>query len=765
MSIVSPSAAQGSEPSHPRRCLSLAVRVIFPAAVLLLMPGSAAQIGPDHDGDGIVDADDNCPRLSNTDQTDENMNGLGDLCEERLVPTWNLNLRTQGGQITLHSQSDFTGGMGMPLASGDFNDDGLSDLFFAPFNSHQVKGWISDGMLGREISFNADGSAPPGWFVIRGAGADFLGCEIDTADVNGDGIDDLLMGESHAPAGSVQEGGVLHVLFGGQPIPSDVNLAAPPPGLALARIEGVLPQGHLGCWIASADVNGDGIDDILTTASDASGPDGSRSGAGVFYLVLGGDSFVPGAVLPVDSVARLTVHGADSGDRFGSQSVAGDFDGDGALDLLISAAQLFASTSGGAGDGPSNQRSAAGEAVILFGTFEQTAVIDLATNPPVDLFTIYGPESSSYLGEDVGSGDLDGDGVDDLILGAVGLDNFDGATYALAGGPHLRGATIDLAQPPAGVVAFTYAGEGSFLGDTNQSTNLNADRFDELLIGGPESFSNPYELFVLYGNSRFFEPGLVRDFGTILGSPALPDFPMTSVEKEFFETAYTVTPGGDVDGDGVRDAVFNALDANGMTYVIGGAQLSGITDADGDGALDNRDNCDFDENPGQEDTDGDGVGDVCDGCPTAPDPTQSDSDGDGIGDGCDNCAVVSNSGQRDVDGDGEGDVCDLNDGRILFTNIEQIRVEWQDESGFTRFNLYRGDLETLRSSGDAYTQDPASLDAEQFCGTRDAFLDDGFIPQPGTAVHYVVTGISGNSESSLGFDSSGTERPNLFPCN
>ncbi len=765
MSIVSLSDAQGGDPSHHWSCLNLIFRVILSAALLLGGPAALAQVDPDVDGDGIVDADDNCPRLQNADQTDDNMNGLGDLCEERLVPTWNLNLRTQGGQITIHSQSDFTGGMGMPLASGDLNDDGLSDLFFAPFNSHQVKGWISDGMLGREISFNADGSAPSGGFVIRGAGSDFLGCEIDTADINGDGIDDLLMGESHAAAGTVQEAGVVHVLFGGQPIPPDVDLAAPPPGLALARIEGVQPRGHLGCWIASADVNGDGIDDILTTASDASGPDGSRSGAGVFYLILGGDSFVPGAVLSVDSAARLTVHGADSDDRFGSQSVAGDFDGDEAIDLLISAAQLFASASGGAGDGPSNQRSAAGEAVILFGPFDQTVVIDLATNPPADLFTIYGPENSSYLGEDVGSGDLDGDGVDDLILGAVGLDNFDGATYALAGGPHLRGATIDLAQPPAGIVVFTYAGEGSFLGDTNQSTNLNADRFDELLAGGPESFSNPYELFIVYGNSRFFEPGLERDFGVILGNPALPDFPMTSVEKEFFETAYTVTPGKDIDGDGVRDAVFNALDANGVAYVIGGAQLSGFTDADGDGALDNRDNCDFDANPGQEDADGDGVGDVCDGCPAAPDPAQSDSDGDGVGDGCDNCVAVPNGGQQDFDSDGLGDVCDLNDDLILFTSIELVRVEWQDESGFTRFNLYRGDLETLRASGDAYTQDPASPNAEQFCGTRDPFLDDSFTPPPGTVVHYLVTGISGNNESSLDLDSAGVERPNLFPCN
>jgi predicted extracellular nuclease len=82
-----------------------------------------------------------------------------------------------------------------------------------------------------------------------------------------------------------------------------------------------------------------------------------------------------------------------------------------------------------------------------------------------------------------------------------------------------------------------------------------------------------------------------------------------------------------------------------------------MSDADGDGVPDDRDNCPETPNPDQADADGDGFGDACDNCPAAANPDQADSDGDGAGDACDNCASP-NPDQADADGDGFGDACD-----------------------------------------------------------------------------------------------------------
>lgn len=91
-----------------------------------------------------------------------------------------------------------------------------------------------------------------------------------------------------------------------------------------------------------------------------------------------------------------------------------------------------------------------------------------------------------------------------------------------------------------------------------------------------------------------------------------------------------------------------------FTYQMDGPDLDcdGVadvaTDTDGDGVVDDEDNCPADANASQVDTDLDGEGDACD----------LDDDGDGVVDVDDNCPVIHNSDQSDFDGDGDGDACD-----------------------------------------------------------------------------------------------------------
>ena len=153
----------------------------------------------------------------------------------------------------------------------------------------------------------------------------------------------------------------------------------------------------------------------------------------------------------------------------------------------------------------------------------------------------------------------------------------------------------------------------------------------------------------------------------------------------------TNPPKPDTDGDGICDAVDNCPSrAN-----------SDQLDVDHDNVGNACDNCLFVVNRTQTDVDGDLVGDACDNCVNSYNTNQADTDGDGVGDVCDNCPMSRNSSQADLDHDGEGDVCDLNDGLILFTSIGKIVLKWQLESTFQRFNLYRGSLERLVSSGES----------------------------------------------------------------
>jgi hypothetical protein len=141
--------------------------------------------------------------------------------------------------------------------------------------------------------------------------------------------------------------------------------------------------------------------------------------------------------------------------------------------------------------------------------------------------------------------------------------------------------------------------------------------------------------------------------------------------------------------------------------------------------------------------------------------SDQDTDGDGVHDLCDNCRNDRNPSQSDTDGDDEGDICDLDDGMIYILFNQSEYVEWQEETGYSQWNCYRGDLALLRSSG-IYTQDPITVDlADRHCDQDVPWVLDPD-PTPATAVFYLTTGL--HPESDLGTRSGGETRPNSNPC-
>jgi hypothetical protein len=183
---------------------------------------------------------------------------------------------------------------------------------------------------------------------------------------------------------------------------------------------GKTAQDGFGRVMRSGDINGDGIDDLIigTPGADAGSP--VRVDAGAVYIWLGRDTIA--GTKDVAGTAGvtpdLTIIGASAGDQLSRDGalLITDIDGDGVADILVGALL---------GDGPVDGRANCGEAYIVFGrSSEETfpAVLDLAVaGSNGAAVTIFGASSDDQvtIGGAIAVGDVNGDGVNDVLLGSV----------------------------------------------------------------------------------------------------------------------------------------------------------------------------------------------------------------------------------------------------------------------------------------------------------------------------------------------------------
>ena len=175
-------------------------------------------------------------------------------------------------------------------------------------------------------------------------------------------------------------------------------------GAADARVTG---DGNVGGGLGFvfADLDDDGTEDLAIGAEYAYlGPSQDRGEVYIFTAV-------PAGLTSLNSAdSTLTAFG----DNLGCALATGDFDADGRADLLVGAA--------GAEDG--------GAAYVLLGPMSGALGSDSAA------VTMTGESTSDGAGRGVAAGDVDGDGVDDAIVGAVGSDRAEsnaGAVYIVHG--------------------------------------------------------------------------------------------------------------------------------------------------------------------------------------------------------------------------------------------------------------------------------------------------------------------------------------------
>jgi hypothetical protein len=369
--------------------------------------------------------------------------------------------------------------------------------------------------------------------LVYGVGSSHeLGYSVAAADLDGDGLDDLAIGARRLDGGDADSGALVVVHSGGFG-----ELYADEVGFVW---EGTDDQGYAGTQVTTLDdLNGDGLAEVLIGAPQ-NDPNGSNSGQA---FLLYGPLTLDGSLASADAV----FDGEASSDNAGAAvAAAGDVDGDGLPDLLIGAPEEgSAHTQGGAGYlflGPVTGSWSLADAD---GKFRAEA-------------------ASDHLGGALtGVGDTNGDGYDDMLIGARDEDeagSASGAAYLMLGDTTSGWSALSLSMSAAdaklmGNEAGVGAGEG-----LHGPGDLDGDGCSELLIGAWNADFDSGRIHLLYGPvAGTLDLGAVSDT-TWQGSGA------------YQKLGFVITS-GDFDADGIPDLLTGLPDRNSGASNAGSAGL------------------------------------------------------------------------------------------------------------------------------------------------------------------------------------------------
>ena len=420
--------------------------------------------------------------------------------EEQVIELSSLN----GGNGFIINGIDLDDSSGLSVSSaGDINNDGLDDIIIsapdADPNDLDMAG-ESYVVFGTSVPFfggilelsNLNGSDG---FVINGIDAGrslrFVSQQCRGMST-GDGIDDLIIGAPSANPNNIYTAGESYVVFGSSTVGTDGSLDLSSLDGSNGFVINGIDAGDRAGFLANGvgDISGDGIDDLIIGAPNAD--PNNLDMAGKTYIVLGNATIGSGGTLELSGLNGsngFVFNGIDAGDRSGfSGSGAGDVNGDGIDDLLIGAPEAD----------PNGVNS--GQSYVVFGgpsVLQSNGTLELNLINGVNGFILNGVDRIDRSGTSLSSaGDINGDGIDDLLIGAPSADtdeNRSGQSYVVFGSSTIVTDGILELSSLNGSNGFAINGIETEDGAGNSVSgagDVNGDGFDDLIVGAPNADPN-----------------------------------------------------------------------------------------------------------------------------------------------------------------------------------------------------------------------------------------------------------------------------------
>ncbi len=378
---------------------------------------------------------------------------------------------------------------------------------------------------------------------------------ITTGDFNADGFQDIAIGAPDttfvANAQTRTNAGSVYIVFGREnfPLPTTIDTNA----AAITNRADIIIRGtasavgkpvNLGFAVASGDVNGDGVEDLLMGAPGADlivGDDDTRQDSGAVYVLFGTNTLVTGQIIDLDiaNTADALIRGVSAGDKFGTSIAVGNVGGpSGVPQAQADVEDILIGAPGTQGPAPAaTPRADGGAAYLVYGgavlnrVGAATTVLDLGDPGPLNFDIIFG-NTGDHLGNSVAIGDLNAGGAGDLIVGAplanrpAGIANTPpgladtGAVYGVFGGTNLNPDTGTVkAFDVASAVAtsrqnISIYGEGAndLFGASVALGDVTGDGTVDLAAGAPgaggpsNGRANGGEAYLFVGGANFNPP-------------------------------------------------------------------------------------------------------------------------------------------------------------------------------------------------------------------------------------------------------------------